>query len=351
MPSPLACQPGWSSNVSDLENAIIATHGRRELPNVAVGKPLASIVITTRNRFHELIEAVRSALSQSVPVEILVMDDGSTDGTAERIRALFPSIRVERSDSSTGVIVQRNRAARLAAGEIIFSLDDDAIFTSPHTVAQTLREFEHPRVGAVAIPYMEPRRSAVVYQKAPPRDGIFITDSFIGTAYALRKEVFLKLGGYREHFFHQGEEKDYCIRMLETGRLVRTGSADPIHHFFSPRRDLGRMDYYGRRNDILFAWHNVPMPYLPFHLLGTSLKGFASAFRARRFGKMLRGMARGYVDCFRWRNRRTPVRREIYRLNRFLKKNGPLLLPEIESSLPGYATPMYRFQTSEVDAS
>ena len=109
--------------------------------------------------------------------------------------------------------------------------------------------------------------------------------------------------------FHQGEESDLSIRMLEAGYLTRLGSADPIHHMESPRRDLRRMDYYGRRNDILFAWHNVPMPYFPIHLLGTTLNGFASAVRARRFQKMLEGMARGYVDCFRWRTKRRPVAR------------------------------------------
>ena len=44
--------------------------------------PVASVVITTRNRCDELVDAVRSALNQSVPVEVLVIDDGSTDGTA-----------------------------------------------------------------------------------------------------------------------------------------------------------------------------------------------------------------------------------------------------------------------------
>ena len=65
----------------------------------------------------------------------------------------------------------------------------------------------------------------------------------------------------------------------------------------SPQRDWGRMDYFGRRNDILFAWHNVPMPYLPIHAAGVTVKGIASAIRVRRFRKMLQGLACGYADC------------------------------------------------------
>ena len=116
--------------------------------------------------------------------------------------------------------------------------------------------------------------------------------------------------------------------------MTRLGCADPIHHMESPRRDLRRMDFYGRRNDILFAWYNVPMPYFPIHLMGTTLNGIASAFHARRFDKMLEGIARGYVDCFRWRRKRRPVAREIYRLHRSLKKSGPQLLSDIEPLLP-----------------
>jgi GT2 family glycosyltransferase len=298
------------------------------------GLKSATVVITTRNRKDELRNAIKSALAQTVPVEILVIDDGSIDGTAEMVCREFPSVRLERSENSLGYISQRNRGAQWASSNTIFSLDDDAIFTSPHTVAQTLAEFDHPRVGAVAIPYVEPRKSAIMHQKAPSRDELFITDRFIGTAHALRKDVFLKLGGYREHFFHQGEESDYSIRMMEAGYLVRLGNADPIHHMESPRRDLRRMDYYGHRNNVLFAWHNVPMPHFPIHLLGTTLNGFALAFRTLRFQKMLQGIVRGYIDCFRWWKKRRPVSQEVYRLHRLLKKQGPQLLSDIERSLP-----------------
>ena len=133
----------------------------------------------------------------------------------EIVRDRFPSVRLEHLEASLGYIVQRNRAARLAATDIIFSIDDDAVFTSPEIVLQTLARFDETRVGAVAIPYVEPRRSAAVYQSAPSAEGIFVSGWFIGTAHALRKDIFLRLGGYRECLVHQGEEMDYAIRMLQ----------------------------------------------------------------------------------------------------------------------------------------
>ena len=168
----------------------------------------ATVVITTKNRREELSRAVASALGQTARPEVLVMDDGSTDGTAVAIAAEFPSVKVHRSENSVGLIVQRNRAARLAANPIIFSIDDDAIFSTPNVVADTLRDFNHPRIGAVAIPFIDINRSPEVHQRAPEPEGIHVRYDFIGTAHALRRDVFLRLSGYREILFHQSEEED-----------------------------------------------------------------------------------------------------------------------------------------------
>src|SRR5690349_16819415 len=116
-------------------------------------RPEATIIITTKNRRDELRSALKSVFQQTAVIEVVVMDDGSTDGTREMVSAEFPLARVERSEKSRGYIVQRNLAAHVASAAILVSIDDDAAFSSPHVVEQTLNEFDDPRVGAVAIPY------------------------------------------------------------------------------------------------------------------------------------------------------------------------------------------------------
>ena len=74
---------------------------------------------------------------------------------------------------------------------MIFSIDDDAVFASPRVVEQTLVEFDHDRVGAVAIPYQDVRKAMTVLQRALEQKDIYVTDSFIGTAHAVRRDVFL----------------------------------------------------------------------------------------------------------------------------------------------------------------
>ncbi len=303
----------------------------RPLKESARSVPIATIVITTKNRKEELRRALQSALAQNGAIEVLVIDDGSDDGTADMVRTDFPQVRLERSEISCGLIVQRNRAALLAAAPIIFSIDDDAAFSSPLVVEQTLLEFDDPRIGAVAIPYREPNKANCVMQQAPSRDGIWVANSFIGTAHAVRRDVFLQLGGYREALFHQGEEGDFCIRMLERGYFVRTGNADVIYHYESPRRDFRRMDYYGPRNSVLYVWQNVPMPMMPIHLLATSVKCILWSLEPKRLLVRLRGLTAGYFAL--GRSKRLPVSRTAYRLVRNLSRRGPLRLREVEREL------------------
>jgi glycosyltransferase involved in cell wall biosynthesis len=296
-----------------------------------------SIVIATKDRKDELRRAITSAIRQTGPVEILVLDDGSTDGTSEMVKYEFPQVRLERTEVPLGYITQRNRAALLCSGEIIFSIDDDAEFSTSRVVEQTLDLFSHPRVAVIAIPYIEPHKSKQVFQKAPDAEGIWVTESFRGTSHAMRRDVFLEVGGYREQIIHQGEEMDFCIRLLSNGFVVRLGFGDVVIHHELLKRDWRRIDFYGRRNDILFAWRNIPMPYLPAHLLATTFNGFTCALRTKRCSHMIRGMLSGYRDCASNWNWHKPVSQATYRLHRLLKKRGPKTLSDVEPFLPPVA--------------
>jgi glycosyltransferase involved in cell wall biosynthesis len=294
----------------------------------------ATVIIATRERRVELRRAIESALMQTAKPEVLVIDDASTDGTSEMVQKEFPEVRLHASEKAAGYIHQRNNGARLASGEIVFSIDDDATFSTPNIVEATLNEFGHPRVGAVGIPFVDVNRSSLVRQQAPSRQGVYATYSYIGTAHALRRELFVRLSGYRASLYHQGEEEDYCIRMLNAGYITRCGNSDPIYHFESPRRSFTRMDYYGARNKILFAWQNIPLPEVTWHLPATTVKTLLYALRPDRFWTRFRGVVAAYALCAGGHARRRPVAQSTYRLSRLLKTRGPMPLEEITPSLP-----------------
>lgn len=293
----------------------------------------ASIVIPSCNRIEELRALIRSCLDQTVRVDIVVVDDAANDDVSRMIRDEFSGVRYFRLGRAKGPAFQRNRGIELATAEIVFPVDDDSLFVSPHTVAQTLSEFEHPRIGAVGIPYVNINQDPRVLQVAPRDGAIHVTHSFVGAAHAVRRDVFLQVGGYREHFFYMGEETDLCLRLLSAGYVTRLGNADPIHHVESPRRNMRRASFSGRRNDIRFAWHNVPLPEFPLHLAGTTFNGFKAALTQGCFASMVKGTAAGYADLFRRWNERAPVGRDTYRLHRGLRKRSRRL-EEIEQVLP-----------------
>jgi GT2 family glycosyltransferase len=300
-----------------------------------MSEPRVTIAISTKNRCDELRRALASCRRQSGSVEILVLDDGSTDRTSEMVAREFPEARLLRFENSEGYIRRRNQAAREASAPLLLCLDDDAEIGGNEIATVLEAGFSHDRVGAVAIPYIDVRQDPrTIKQSTPLEGGPYVLSSYVGTAHALRRDVFLALGGYRERFFHQGEEGDYCIRLLDAGYVVVGIQADPILHFESPRRDFERMDVFGRRNDVLFAWCNVPLPYFPIHLAATLFNGIRFGISQRRLQPMVRGLARGCLDAVRVVAPRTPVRTSTYRLSRHLKKMGPLPFAQVIGRLP-----------------
>lgn len=301
-----------------------------------------TVVITTRDRSADLRRAIASCLRQTVPTDVLVMDDGSTDGSADMVRKDFPFVRVERSETSLGLVTQRNRALPHIHTPLFLSLDDDAYFPSTTTLEQTLKDFDHPRIAVVDIPMLnflpelnEPRPTvAMDVRESPLR---MILNEFHGGVNAMRRDVFQAVGGFHDEVVRQGEERDLSIRLLDWGYVVRAGRGEPIHHHPSPARDFSPIYFYGRRSDVLFNWWNVPMPHLPVLLAGMSLRAVVTGWRRGYLGASVKGLMSGYAACLRSRTPRRPVSRQTHRLSRLLRERGPLPLDEIESMLPPLA--------------
>lgn len=95
-----------------------------------MNSPLLSVVIPTWNRAHLVGEAIESALNQRAgQVEVIVVDDGSTDDTASVLARRFgPKIRVLRSTRRRGPGAARNAGARLARGDLVAFLDSDDLW-------------------------------------------------------------------------------------------------------------------------------------------------------------------------------------------------------------------------------
>lgn len=108
-----------------------------------------SVVIPAYNAEKYLAEAIESVLvQQSSDLEIIVVDDGSTDGTAAVAGRYADRIRFVRQ-SNLGVAAARNHGIRLARGEVLGFLDADDCFTADALELQLLRLRRHPEVDIV----------------------------------------------------------------------------------------------------------------------------------------------------------------------------------------------------------
>jgi len=115
-------------------------------------KPEVSVMIPAYNEESVIVDTVRAALASDYPkLEILVVDDGSADRTAELVRSNFGRDRRVRLllQSNHGKPSALNHALSEAIGEIVISIDADTII-DPEAVRRLVRHFADPKVGAVA---------------------------------------------------------------------------------------------------------------------------------------------------------------------------------------------------------
>ena len=294
----------------------------------------ASVVIPTKNRRDILRATVASILQQDEPLEIIILDDGSKDGTSEMLRAQFPDVRVESFRRSRGPAYRRNQGARMAKGEFLFTIDDDCILPHADTFTRTIEAFDDARIGAVTIPFINVHKDAdLVLTVAPDDEQMYVGLEYYGGMVAFRRELFLKLGGYRSYYFMHVEEGDYALRMLAAGYVIKWGTAPPIDHHESPIRASKRLNKLGPRNLILYAWYNVPMPHVIPQILGS---GIRSALHVASLGHPshgAHGVMKGWLAVLHELSNREPVSVECYKLSRALKANNYLPMAEIDDRL------------------
>lgn len=292
--------------------------------------PTVSVVIPTKNRREILAQTIASILKQNISLEIIVLDDGGNDGTPAMLRAQFPDVRVERFEQSKGPTLRRNQGAKLARGEFLFTIDDDCTFPDADTFAQTVAAFDKPQIGAVTVPFTNVNKDATQIITAAPDDAQpYAAFDYYGGMIAFRRKLFTRLGGYRPYYFMNVEEGDLAMRMLNAGYVVRLGTAAPLDHHESPIRVSKRLNELGPRNSILYAWYNVPMPFLVPHIIGTGLKAALHIWRIGHPDQAVRGYLQGWAAVLHEMRKRRPVSRACYQLSRELVTRRAVPMNEV----------------------
>lgn len=278
--------------------------------NITATPAVTTVVFTAHNRRDMVLDAIRLALGQTVPVHVIVADDASSDGTQAAVAKAFPGVTYLRSEVSRGPCYARNKGTAMALTDIVFPLDDDSMLVSPRTLEQALQAFDDPQLGIVAIPFRNVLQGDYLFHDPAkaPRNGQFF--DFIACAHGIRRCASDAVGGWYEPYFYMCEETDIAVRFFEQGWRSAIVNADPIHHMQPPARRAYRPDFYGRRNDVLFTWVRLPWRILPLAMVRCLARGIKSGI----INNYYRATFDGYFDALRaiisGKVRRDPISHE-----------------------------------------
>ncbi|MBI4551833.1 MAG: glycosyltransferase family 2 protein [Candidatus Latescibacteria bacterium] len=269
--------------------------------------PRVSLVIATWNRRSDLYRTLVDYQRQTYrDFETIVVDNGSTDGTADMVAQTFPDVQLIRLEQNTG-IAGYNTGITHAAGEFIVVSDNDSSLEHDG-IRKLVEKFDRfPRVAIIACEVVEGPGGTIydwylraVDRSHPPDDG-YPSHLFIGAGAGFRKRVLDEVGLYPEEFFMYMNEVDLATRVLAAGHDVRFCPDIQTYHRHSETgrsRDLNR--YYAFRNTIWYYWKYLPVSVafgrclirVPFDVVSGLLLGTSPLALGRALGAAIIGLPR-----------------------------------------------------------
>jgi GT2 family glycosyltransferase len=276
-----------------------------------------TIAILNYQRRDALRRALEAARAQRyAPLEVIAVDNASTDGSQDMVREEFPDVHLVALTRNIAAAA-RNEGVRVAKGELVFTLDNDVLFTTPDDVARGVAVFErHPRAAVVNFTILGPdgrlSRRDWCHPRDPDRwaDGEFLTDYVLEGASACRRDAFVAAGGYWPPLFIGHEGWDLALRLLEAGHELLYSADVRVRHMVDPTvRPSSRIYYTFTRNAVWVALRN----YRARAAAASIARDLTlMAFAAARAGE-LSVWTRGVVDAVRGRGPALRTRRPLSR--------------------------------------
>jgi len=271
-------------------------------------RPLVSAICVTMGR-DSLPDAVRSVLDQDYrPIEIVVYANGGRLDVLELPTAHDVPMREGGSPRNLGVAGGRNGAARLATGDHLLFVDDDAVL-APGAVSAAVTAMEGgPRIGAVAFRVVDPvtRAPALWYHPYDPAryaEVSFDASAVVGCGHAIRRCVFEELGGFWDGYFREVEEIDLSWRLLDAGWTIRYEPLAVVEH---PERTARHLRASVTSN-LLMVWRLLPRWLAVRQTVLKLLIFSARAVRHREVDDLALGLLDAVTASRRVRRERSPL--------------------------------------------
>jgi len=249
--------------------------------------PLVVVTVLNHNGWQDATECVRSVLTSTYPnIKVVLVDNGSTDDSVERLSRLADGRRVElvRTDANLGGVGGTTYAIRSAlerSADFIFALSNDLVVSADavDTLVRGMRS--DPRIGVIApriMYYDQPeelwscgflmnhwlaRGTDLVnrVKHASPDVEVLDVDMLIGGVMFLRRALVEQIGSVDDRYFFQNEEYEFFDRVRKAGWHVKVAMCTEVLHKVGRTIGTGSYDrwYYGTRNRLLYIKENLPL--------------------------------------------------------------------------------------------
>ena len=284
-----------------------------------VGPSRVAVVVVNYNGRHHLDYCLPSILSTAYEAyEVIVVDNASTDGSAELVRSRFPRARLLASPTNRGWAGGNNLGIRqaLTDGCSYVVLQNNDTLVDPRWLGAAVAVMDpNPRLGILGFRVLNEYRAdedtdRTVFQSAmdawrEPR--LSATAHVSGCAMFVRARLFEELGLFDERYFYSFEDIEFCLRARRAGhRILLVPQALAYHegHQSIGAASASRL-YYAARNHLLLAQSAQPMigPRALVRAAGIVALNLAYAVRGPNVPRLaaLRAVSHGVADHLRGR--------------------------------------------------
>jgi len=210
---------------------------------------ITSIIICALNHLQDLSVPCISAVMRNTyePFELILIDDGSKDGTFNYFRSL--TRKAYRNDKPMGPASCRNIGLKALQGDYIVFLDNDAT-VPPRWLGILIQEAGKQNVGIIG-----PVLSNEISNMNLPRsaDGLIDVSAIASACMLIKREVLNKIGLFNERLVNLGEDTDYCFRARRAGsRVCITPRLIVEHVSFATRKDVPNIKEQMQKSMALF---------------------------------------------------------------------------------------------------
>ena len=290
--------------------------------------PLVSVITLNWNRKEDVAKTLSLIQEQTYEhKEILMVDNGSTDGSIEVISKKFPEVKIVALKENTGV-QGYNEGISSAAGSILVLIDNDMDLLQKNTIERIVNAFHaNPKLGAVALQVrkpdgsLSPNNPKYWTEKGSDQEG-YPCSTFDGGGVAFRKDILKQTGVYLPDFFVYHSEVDLATRIWDSDFEIRYFPDIAVSHRESPTsRSIYKQTMHSTRNYLWYVWIYYPRSMATresFHFLQRSF------IQNLRQGKPLTAWIHGVFSALsgwpRVRHQRKPARRETIEWMQLLRE-------------------------------